>query len=154
MKKGNLISAALCAILAITIIVVASRYPSAEVYGTGVPGPGLWPICISVILLLCAVILKIRTLKMKSEDDVSLGLLSRGARRVYICMGILIAYVAVLNYLGFIISTLVMMFIFIQWFSKKKVPISILLSAGCTLTIYFVFKLLLNVPIDFGLFAL
>lgn len=154
MKIANLISAGLCTILGIIIIAIASRYPTADAYGTGVPGPGLWPICISTILILCAVILTIRTLKMKSKDDVSLSLLSTGACRVYLCMAILIAYVAVLKYVGFILSTIVMMFTFIQWFSKKKIIISLLISVGCTLAIYFIFKLFLNVPIDFGFFVL
>ena len=51
MKKGNLVLAAICAVMSIGIIVVASDYPTAADYGTGVPGPGLWPIVISIVLL-------------------------------------------------------------------------------------------------------
>ena len=41
MKKGNIIVSVLCAILGITVIAIASGYPTAADYGTGVPGPGL-----------------------------------------------------------------------------------------------------------------
>ena len=62
MKKGNIIVSVLCAILGITVIAIASGYPTTADYGTGVPGPGLWPICISVVMLLCAAILVIYTI--------------------------------------------------------------------------------------------
>ena len=54
MKKGNLILAALCILLGIGVIAVSSTYPTAESYGTGVPGPGLWPMAIAIVLLACS----------------------------------------------------------------------------------------------------
>ena len=69
MKKGNLVLAAICAVTGIGIIAVASGYPTAADYGTGVPGPGLWPIVISVVLLACTAILLYRTLKMPPEKN-------------------------------------------------------------------------------------
>ena len=44
MKKGNLVLAAICAVLGVGIIAVASGYPKAADYGTGVPGPGSRPV--------------------------------------------------------------------------------------------------------------
>lgn len=154
MKKGNLITAFICAVLGILIIAVASSYPNAEAYGTGVPGPGLWPICISVVLLACSAILVFRTLRMPPEEDTALKLWSRGSRRVYITMLILLIYIIVLPVAGFLISTAVMQFIFIQWFAQKKPYITVLISVAVTMLVYVVFKFLLNVPIDFGMFAL
>lgn len=155
MKKGNLISAGLCAILSVIIIAVASTYPTAEDYGTGVPGPGLWPTIIAVLLLICSGILVYRTFfKMKPEEDVKLDLLSSNHCRVYISMAILFVYTLVLHPVGYIISTTVMEFVFIQWFGKKKPWITLLISLAITLISYFAFKNLLNVPVDFGFFAL
>ncbi len=43
MRKGNIIAGLICAALAVYVIVTCLGYPRAEAYGTGVPGPGLWP---------------------------------------------------------------------------------------------------------------
>ena len=155
MKKGNLVLAAICAVLGIGIIVVAQGYPTAADYGTGVPGPGLWPTAISVVLLACTAMLLYRTWKMKPEKNIPVQLWTTGTRRVYITMGILVLYVLLLEPVGFLIATTVMEFIFIQWFAKKNPAITFVISAAITLVVYFAFKSLLNVPIDsFGIFTL
>lgn len=154
MKKANFIVSIVFAVLGLGVIAIASGYPKAEAYGTGVPGPGLWPIAISIVLLVCAAILMYKTLKMKPEEDEAVILWSADTRRVYISMLILLIYTIILEPVGFILSTIAMLLIFIQWFSKKKWYISLIISAALSLGIYSIFKFVLNVPIDFGFFAL
>lgn len=154
MKKGNFIVSIVCAILGITIITVALGYPTAEDYGTGVPGPGLWPIVISAIMLLCAVLLMAQTLRMKDEENKEIELWTPNTRRVYISMLILALYCVILQPVGYIISTTLMQCTFIQWFGKKKPYITLAIALVITLVSYFAFKLLLNVPMDFGFFAI
>jgi putative tricarboxylic transport membrane protein len=125
MKKANLIVSGIIAVLAIVIIVVSAGYPRAEAYGTGAPGPGLWPICISVIMLLMAILLAVKTLRGKEnqeESDKDFNLISSDHIRVYVSMAALIIYVAVLKPLGFIIPTFIMSTLFIHWFSKESDP--------------------------------
>ena len=57
MKKGNLALAAFSVVVGAIIIAIASSYPSAADYGTGVPGPGLWPIVISAFMLTLGILL-------------------------------------------------------------------------------------------------
>lgn len=155
MKKGNLVLAAVCAVLGIGVIAMASGYPKAADYGTGVPGPGLWPIVISVVLLACTAILLYRTLKMKPEKDTKIELWTTGTRRVYLTMGILVVYLLALPFLGFIIATFVLEFIFIQWFAKKNPAITALISAAITMVVYCAFRFVLNVPVHtFGIFTI
>lgn len=154
MKKGNYVVSVVCAVLGIAIIGIASGYPTAADYGTGVPGPGLWPIVISVVMLLCAALLMVRTLKMPPEENEEITLWTPGTRRVYISMIILTIYCIILHPVGYIISTTVMQFVFIQWFAKKKPYITLLIALAITLVSYFAFKNLLNVPVDFGFFAI
>ena len=71
-----------------------------------------------------------------------------------VSMLILLIYTVILETVGFLLSSLAMLFIFIQWFSKKKWYISLFISAALSMAIYSVFKFVLNVPIDFGFFAL
>ena len=152
MKKMNFIFAGICAVLGVLLIVLAAGYPTAADYGTGVPGPGLWPIVISAVMLAMAALLVMKSIKMPAEKNVDIPLWNEGTKRVYITMGILFAYVALLEFLGFIISTTVMEAIFIQWFAKKKPWITVILSVVITLVIYCVFQYVLNVPVgSFGL---
>ena len=152
MKKLNIIFAAICAVLGIGMIVIAAGYPTAADYGTGVPGPGLWPIVICAVMLACAALLVMKSLKIKPEQDTEAALWNEGTKRVYITMGILFGYLLVLEFLGFIIATTIMEAIFIQWFAKKKPWITVLLSLVITLVIYAVFQYVLNVPVgSFGI---
>ena len=68
MRKGNIIAGIVCAAVALYVIVTCLGYPRAEAYGTGVPGPGLWPGIIAALLLICSVGLIAGTLMMKKED--------------------------------------------------------------------------------------
>ena len=155
MKKGNLALAAFSAVVSVIIIAIASGYPSAADYGTGVPGPGLWPIAISVVMLACAAILVLKTMKMDPEKDTKIELFSTGSKRVYITMAILFVYVLLLEFLGFLIATVILEFVFIQWFAKKKPWITAIISVAITVVIYCVFQFVLNVPIgSFGILTI
>ena len=154
MKKMNLIFAAICAAIGILLIALAAGYPTAADYGTGVPGPGLWPIVISAVMLAMAALLVIKSVKLPADKDVAVPMWNEGTKRVYITMGILFAYVAVLEFLGFIIATTVMEAIFLHWFAKKKPWITAVLALVITLVIYCVFQYVLNVPVgSFGILA-
>ena len=154
MKKINLIFSGICAAIGIFLIVLAAGYPTAADYGTGVPGPGLWPIVISAFMLALAALLVMKTIKMPAEKNVDVPMWNEGTKRVYITIGILFAYTLVLEFLGFIIATTIMEAVFIQWFAKKKPWITAIISLVVTLVIYVVFQYLLNVPVgSFGILA-
>ena len=154
MKKINLIFSGICAAIGIFLIVLAAGYPTAADYGTGVPGPGLWPIVISAFMLALAALLVMKTIKMPAEKNVDVPMWNQGTKRVYITMGILFAYTLVLKFLGFIIATTIMEAIFIHWFAKKKPWVTAVIALVVTLVIYVVFQYLLNVPVgSFGILA-
>ncbi len=155
MKKGNLILAALCILLGIGVIAVSSTYPTAESYGTGVPGPGLWPMAIAIVLLACSTMLLYNTWRMKPEKNTDIDLFGPGPKRAYISMAILVVYVLLLEPLGFIIATTILEFIFIRWFSKKSYVVSFVIAAAVTAVVYGIFQFVLNVPVgSFGLIRL
>ena len=154
MKKINLIFSGICAAIGIFLIVLAAGYPTAADYGTGVPGPGLWPIVISAFMLALAALLVLKSIKMPAEKNVDVPMWNEGTKRVYITMGILFAYTLVLKFLGFIIATTIMEAVFIHWFAKKKPWVTAVISLVVTLVIYVVFQYLLNVPVgSFGILA-
>ena len=154
MKKMNFIFAGVCSAIGILLIALAAGYPTAADYGTGVPGPGLWPIVISALMLAMAVLLVLKSIKMPAEKNVNVPMWNEGTKRVYITMGILFAYTLVLEFLGFIIATTIMEAVFIQWFAKKKPWVTVIIALVVTLVIYVVFQYVLNVPVgSFGILA-
>lgn len=154
MRKGNIIAGIVCAAVALYVIVTCLGYPRAAAYGTGVPGPGLWPGIIAALLLICSVGLIIGTLMMKKEDLPELPMWTPGTKRVYISMVILLVYMLVLSTVGFIIPSVIMLFAFCQWFHRGAIWKNAVISIAVILVIYFVFKNFLNVPIDFGIFSI
>ena len=164
MKKGNFFLGGIIIAISAYVIVVASGYPKAASYGTGVPGPGLWPIVVAAIMGFCGLLLILKTAlkektdSRKSETEKSseekVNLWSPETRRVYITMGILLVYCIILRPLGFIIPTIFMMGVFVQWFYRKQIWRTVIISVVSTMVVYFIFKLVLNVPMDFGLFYL
>ena len=104
--------------------------------------------------ILGAAILALKTKNMKPEDDTKIEFMNAGSKRVYITMGILFAYVAVLEFLGFIIATTIMEAVFLHWFAKKKPWITAVMALVITLVIYAVFQFVQNVPVgSFGILA-
>ncbi len=152
MKKGNLVICAICALLGALIIGIASGYPGTEAYGTGAPGPGLWPILIAIVMLLCVAMLLYKTLVKKEGEGEEIALWTDGTKRAYLSMGILLVYATILPIIGFIVSTIALMFGCVLWFSKS-VKTSAISSVAITMIIYCVFRFVLNVPIHFGLIA-
>ena len=151
MKKGNIITSVLVMALSIYVIVVCMGYPTAEAYGTGAPGPGLWPMTAAGCMLVAGLVLFIKAIRTKAEDDTPIEIWTDGTKRVYITMAILVVYVALLGVLGFIPCTIVMLYIFINWFAKKKPVLTAVISILTTMIIYCIFRFVLEVPVDFGL---
>ena len=186
MKKANLIISAVMIIFSIVIICISATYPRASAYGTGAPGPGLWPIVISIIVIAMAVLLAVKTLAGSKDEECEekLVLIDIDHIRVYLSMAILLVYFTLLKPLGFIIPTVLMVTFFIWWFSKapeegykakkangafgkkvfeifnitdglkqsRPVWLCLIIAVIVTLAVYFIFKLGLSVPMNFGLF--
>lgn len=178
MKKGNIIFGALCLILSGIFIGIAARFPRAAAYGTGVPGPAVWPVCIALVVAVCGLIVIVKALRSRrgaaqsqpvtsnteavleetlgavNDNQKKLQLWTSANQRVYLCILVLAAYVFLLDKIGFIIMTTAMLCVFIQWFYKKKFYITLPIALAITLLVYFVFRNFLNVPIDFGMFPI
>lgn len=153
MKKGNIIASVLCIALGLYVVITCLGYPTAEAYGTGAPGPGLWPGIIGAGLIAAALWVLISTLRAPKDSLPAIDVWSSGPKRVYITMAILIVYVFLLPTTGFIPVTIVMMFVFVLWFAKYKWYTSLCISVLVTFVVYSIFKFVLNVPIDFGMIS-
>lgn len=149
MKKGNFIAAFLFAAFAVFVIYESSPFPVGK---RGVPGPGVFPTAVAVVMLMASLSLVITTLRMRAEDDKKLDLLKIDNIRVYISMAILVAYFFLVQFLGFFVTSTAMLFGFIQWFGKYNPFISAASAAAVAGITWYVFSEVLHVPFRFGVF--
>ena len=148
MKKGNLILAGVFALLAAATILQSVSYPAGQ---DGIPGPGFFPIIIAVLMLLASASLTISSLRIKTEEDVPLKLLTADNKRAYAAMAVMLVYVLVMPLLGFCVTSFLLLFGMIKWLSAYKPMICALVAGAVVGMIYVVFGVVLGVSLRFGL---
>lgn len=145
MRKGKLVLAGVFITLSLFIIAFALELPASR---KGVPGPGTWPILISLIMLFSAITVAIKS--FNDKDKKPLGIAGKEQIRVYLSMISLVIYLIAMTFIGFAVSTFVMLYGFITWFSSYKWYFRVISSFAITAVIYCVFHYVLKVPFRFG----
>ncbi len=148
MKKGNFIIAGVFSLLGLFVIVQSLSFPRGR---AGIPGPGMVPIMIAVLMIVASASLVLSTLRMTSAEDVPLGLRSEGHRRVYLCMAILVLYLILMPQIGFCIASFLLLFGLIKWFGNYRYWVCAVVSAFLTGIVFGLFSEVLHVPLRFGL---
>jgi putative tricarboxylic transport membrane protein len=146
MKYGKLFISTAFMALSMFTIYLASILPDSR---GGVPGPALWPNLVSAIMFVAAFIVGITALKEKTGQPI--GLTGNDQVRVYITMAALVGYFISMNTIGFVVSTVIMLYGFITWFSKYQLIKRIMLSVIITAIVYSLFSYVLKVPFRFGI---
>lgn len=146
MRQGKLVLAGIFIALSLFIITFALQLPSSR---NGVPGPGTWPILMSIVMLIAAITVAVQALKDKHE--VTIDIAGKDQIRVYISMISLIIYLIGMYFIGFAVSSFVMLYGFITWFGNYKWHFRVLYAFVITAVVYGVFQYVLKVPFRFGL---
>lgn len=146
MRQGKLVLAGIFIALSLFIITFALQLPSSR---NGVPGPGTWPILMSIVMLIAAITVAVQALKDKHE--VTIDIAGKDQIRVYISMISLIIYLIGMYFIGFAVSSFVMLYGFITWFGNYKWHFRVLYAFVITTVVYGVFQYVLKVPFRFGL---
>ena len=107
-------------------------------------GEGVFPIMSAGVLLSCAAYLFFETL-VKKEEVVKLEGVNLG--KVGITLLALIVYVVLLKKIGYIIDTFLLCVFIIRSLGYKKIGITVLCAALAVCATFFVFKVLLSVPL-------
>lgn len=146
MRYGKLFISAAFMTLSMFTIYFANQLPDSR---GGVPGPGSWPIMVSGIMFVAAFIVGVTALREQNSQP--LELIGSDQVRVYITMAALIGYFISMNVIGFVVSTVIMLYGFITWFSNYTFIQRILFSLVITAIVYSVFNYVLKVPFRFGI---
>lgn len=116
----------------------------------GKPGPGIFPLLLSVVIAFLALSLFLRALRSKGESGTEETPTPKW-RLVYL-LGDLCLYVFLLRPLGFLISTWIFLIALKPILKKRWIPI-LLGSLFVSLVFFFFFNYLLKVELPMGILA-
>lgn len=145
MKKSNIFVSILVILIGIFALFQVKSFPQGQ---NNVVGPGFFPGLIAIILIVLGVILFAQSIRMKKDDDVKVNLFDKENKLAYIIMLITLVYLIAINYIGFIISSIIYLAILIVLYGEKNKLKALIYSSVISLVIYFVFNVLLNVPLQ------
>lgn len=149
MKKNDIIAGAIFILLGIFIFTQTFTYPSLE---KGHPGPGLFPNILAILFIAFGSVLIFKARK-PSPKDAGEAEVTSGPKKVlnaFFVLGIIAAYVALVNLIGFLMTSSVLLFLLM-----KKLGVTIFKSAIAsiiiTLFINLMFSKILRVPLPMGI---
>ena len=150
MRIHDALTGFVLAFLAVAVLITVSQYP--PIPGQNV-GPAAFPALLALLLLGCSLLLIWRGFRGQRQALVSFGAWTRSLPHVVnflLVIGALLFYVFCSNYLGFIISSIL---ILSALFLSLGVRILLILpvAVGVTLLIHTIFYKFLRVPLPWGL---
>ena len=115
-------------------------------------GPSIFPLLCGVLLLICAVVYFVQTMKSGARfKDIgpllTLMVKSKSSQMVLLAIGIIFLYILVgVNYISFYLSTFVFIFAICTIFVKRwKIWQTLLMDLGVLAFLYVVFYMIFNV---------
>jgi putative tricarboxylic transport membrane protein len=104
------------------------------------PGPGLWPLVVSGVLVIAGAAVAVRP----GDDAEAIG---RDAWTVVVACATLVAYTAVIGVVGFELPTVVLLAFWLRVFGAESWRMTFAVSVGATAVVYAVFVLALGVAL-------
>lgn len=145
MKKSNIFVSIIIILIGIATLIEVKSFPQGQ---NNVVGPGFFPGIIAAILIILGIILFIQSIRIKKDEDIKVNLFDSENKLAYIIMGITLIYLIAINYIGFLISSIIYLTTLITLYGGKNKLKSLIASSVISSAIYFVFNILLNVPIQ------
>jgi putative tricarboxylic transport membrane protein len=104
------------------------------------PGPGLWPLVVSAVLVITGAVVAVRP----GCDAEAIG---RDAWRIVVACLTLLAYTAVIRVVGFELPTIALLALWMRLFGGEPWRTTVAVSVGVTVVVYLVFILALGVAL-------
>ncbi len=152
MRFNDLVSGAIMIAAALLVIVLTLRFP--EFPGQNY-GPAVFPRLLSVLMILCGLLMVIRGYA-SWRAGAPLAEVPSWARdpvnvvSALLVLGSALAYIFILDAVGFVPLTLVVLLILFLWF-KVRVPVAVVTALVAAFGINWFFASLMRVPLPRGL---
>jgi putative tricarboxylic transport membrane protein len=108
------------------------------------PGPGLFPLILGLILILLSLILLIQSKSRPGARSLSFG---ESPKRIAMVYGSLLAYVATLEYAGFLLSSFLLIFFLFVILGEYTVKRAAFTALTATAIAYILFDVLMKSPL-------
>ncbi len=145
MKKVSTVICVVMMSISLMVFLIARSFPSDQ-YG-GVPGPGFFPIILSVIVFVLGIVLLISQLH---EPDTPVRFICKENFLVFFTMLIFVFYLVLMGLVGFSIATPLFLISIFWLFGVRKWWVNIVASLMTTAITYLVFSRILAVILPTG----
>jgi len=151
LKKADIFVGLLILFISVSVFVMTQQFVG-KVY-TGY-GPDRFPRFLAVIWSILGIVLIINAMREKIfEEDMKIT--AYGLMRVSMVLGLTIAALIAMNFIGFIPATMVYIFLIMSYLKEKSWIGRIATSIGVTMGVYLIFKNVMVIPLpEFILFGL
>jgi putative tricarboxylic transport membrane protein len=151
MRVSNTAIGLFLILFAAVVLWHVQSFPSLD---NGYPGPALFPSVLAVLFIFCGIGLIIQGVRQREKllkfDTGTLNL--SGLLNILFVLGMIVCYIFLAQYIGFLIFSFLVLLILMKWL-KVKTLASLLMSGGVTLVIYLLFAKVLLVPLPWGLWG-
>lgn len=145
MKTGNWLAVLLFMAISAAIWIMTASFPPSD--NPSIPGPVFFPRVVAIIMVVLAVLMAVENVRTNDNNKL-FDLANPGLKRNVRLFVISAAYCFLLNYIGFLILTPIVLLI--MMFALKRQGLlgwKIFSSFVATAAIYLVFEVLLDVPL-------
>ncbi len=149
MAKADRITGGVMLLFALGVIAMARQMPMFAEFG---PGAGFLPFWLAVLIGVLAILMVVNAGGHRGEHEEGSSLPTRqGAIRSAIAFAALVVYVLLLQVLGFVIPTLIMITFLMKVLGRDTWKNSIVIAVAGTVGLYVVFGILLEVSLPASL---
>jgi len=110
------------------------------------------PYIYSTALIAFSLLLGLKALMHRGENLEDPVTKDEPLYRVLLVVGMILGYIASIQVIGFYTSTALFLLIFMGLMRAASLPVSLAVSAGTALVVYFFFETMLNIPVPQGMF--
>lgn len=149
MKKDDILSGCILIAISIYFLRESNSLPPSSL---GIPGSAFFPRLVCFAFVIFGGILIIRSFKKGEAERKITLILKQDLIRVLAVILLCGIYIFSIPFLGFILTSILFIVFLMFIFQVKRIGIIILWGFLVTLIIYFIFKILLKVPLPAGMF--
>jgi hypothetical protein len=143
MRYGDAYAGALIALVGIVALVAAWPLEFWSDFG---PGPGFLPAALGAALAVTGPVVALASLRAREASRAS----ASSFRKPLVVTGVMAAYLALLNVLGFVFGTALFLFTLMRWVESRGTGQAAVLAVCIAAGLYFLFAVLLETPLPSG----
>ena len=148
LKKHNIIVGLLGILLSIYVIVVANRFPGDILR----MGPNFFPKTLAILMIIFSgILIVVTTLDKSGESSGRFNLKDPGIQRSFIALLGTIVYLLLFKKLGFVLDTILYLMFLMYLLKLRHYVQMILVSVAMSLTVFYIFRNVLNITLPTGL---